>query len=71
MVMTCQPVFDAVEYLRRQVGPPGEVVLLSPQGRPFTQAVARELGVSRATLARALKRVSPTAPVTPRTYATV
>ena len=42
MVMLCQPIFDAVESLR-QTEPRGEVILMSPQGRPFTQAVAREL----------------------------
>jgi tRNA (guanine37-N1)-methyltransferase len=42
MVMLCQPIFDAVESLR-QADPPGRVILMSPQGRPFTQAVAHEL----------------------------
>ena len=42
MVMRPQPIFRAVEALRES-GPRGRVVLLTPQGRLFTQAVAREL----------------------------
>jgi tRNA (guanine37-N1)-methyltransferase len=42
MVMKCEPVFAAVEaVLDPEVGIP--IVLLTPQGRPFTQAVAWEL----------------------------
>ena len=43
MVMLCQPIFDAVEHVRAMAGPPGRIVLMSPQGRLFTQTVAREL----------------------------
>ncbi|MCE5280092.1 MAG: tRNA (guanosine(37)-N1)-methyltransferase TrmD, partial [Planctomycetaceae bacterium] len=43
MVMMCQPVFAAVEHVRPQAEPPGKVVLLTPQGRPLTQAVVQEL----------------------------
>ena len=43
MVMMCQPVFDAVEHLRALAAPPGRVILMCPQGRPLTQAAAREL----------------------------
>jgi tRNA (guanine37-N1)-methyltransferase len=43
MVMMCQPMFDAVESIRSQAAPPGRVILMSPQGRPFTQEMAREL----------------------------
>jgi len=43
MVLMCQPVFDAVEHVRSQARPPGKVVLLSPQGRPFNQAAAQRL----------------------------
>ena len=42
MVLMCQPVFDAVESLRRSP-PPGTVVLLTPQGRPLDQKLAVEL----------------------------
>src|SRR4051812_42066390 len=39
MVLAPEPVFGAVE----QVDPPRPLLLLSPGGRTFTQAVAREL----------------------------
>ena len=42
MVLMCQPVFDAVESLRKSP-PPGQVVLLTPQGRPLDQKLAVEL----------------------------
>jgi tRNA (guanine37-N1)-methyltransferase len=42
MVMRPDPWFGAIEALR-ETPPRGRVVLLTPQGRPFTQAVAREL----------------------------
>ena len=44
MVMTAQPFFDAVEAIapERAKGVP-RVILLSPQGRRFTQEIAREL----------------------------
>jgi tRNA (guanine37-N1)-methyltransferase len=43
MVMMCPPVFAAVEMVR-QTGPPvDEVILLTPQGQRFSQALAREL----------------------------
>lgn len=41
MVMKPEPVFRAVETVRAQ-GDDLRLVLLSPQGRPFTQAVAEE-----------------------------
>ena len=40
MVMKPEPIFDAVEALRR---PGSRVILLGPQGRLFRQAVAQEL----------------------------
>ena len=43
MVMMCQPVFDAVAAVRGQAQPPGRVILMTPQGRPFSQAIARQL----------------------------
>ena len=43
MVLMCQPLFDAVEHLQSEGDTPAEVILMSPQGRPFNQAVAREL----------------------------
>jgi tRNA (guanine37-N1)-methyltransferase len=40
MVLRPEPLFAAVEVLR---GPKTRVILMTPQGRPFKQAVAREL----------------------------
>jgi len=43
MVLTCRPVFDAVASVRSQAEPPGQVVLLTPQGRPLDQKLVGEL----------------------------
>lgn len=43
MVLTCQPIFDAVEHVRAQTGPAGKVVMLSPQGRPMDQQLVSQL----------------------------
>lgn len=46
MVMKPEPIFRAVETalgLKEGEAAPGPIILLSPQGRLFTQAVAREL----------------------------
>jgi len=43
MVLMCGPIFDAVEAVRGQAGPPGKVVLLTPQGRPLEQRMVGEL----------------------------
>ncbi len=40
MLMKCEPLFDAVESLRREKT---KVILLSPGGRKFSQEIAREL----------------------------
>ncbi len=42
MVICCQPVFKAVEALKR-LSPKAKVILLSPQGRPLTQDMVRGL----------------------------
>jgi tRNA (guanine37-N1)-methyltransferase len=42
MVLKPEPIFRAVEYLRDTRGVPDAVLLPSPQGRRFTQAVAEE-----------------------------
>jgi tRNA (guanine37-N1)-methyltransferase len=42
MVFMCQPVFDAVEFVRRD-GPRGQLILLSPQGRRMDQALVADL----------------------------
>ncbi len=44
MVMKPEPLFKAVEAIRAERGEPGAVVLLSPQGRPFTQESAARFG---------------------------
>jgi tRNA (guanine37-N1)-methyltransferase len=43
MVLMCQPLFDAVETVTKQGEPPDEVILTTPQGVRFDQAMAREL----------------------------
>ena len=42
MVLKAEPMFRAVEHLRDTRGTPDAVLLPSPQGRRFTQAVAEE-----------------------------
>ncbi|HKZ34374.1 MAG TPA: tRNA (guanosine(37)-N1)-methyltransferase TrmD, partial [Patescibacteria group bacterium] len=41
MVLRCEPVFDAVESLPKSAD--AKIVLLSPQGKPYTQKKARTL----------------------------
>lgn len=43
MVLMCQPVCDAVEAIEALDARSALRILLTPQGRPFTQALAREL----------------------------
>lgn len=44
MVLTCQPVFDAVEAIEAEAGqPPGRRILLTPQGRTLNQSLAELL----------------------------
>jgi tRNA (guanine37-N1)-methyltransferase len=43
MVMKPDPLVRAIEAVEQMPGPRGRVILLSPQGRPFTQQVASEL----------------------------
>lgn len=51
MVMKPEPLARAVEHIRTTDGPLDAVVLLSPQGRPFTQAEAKRLsGYARVAL---------------------
>jgi tRNA (guanine37-N1)-methyltransferase len=50
MVMKAEPILRAVEEIRRpyeQRRETSKILLPSPQGRPFTQAYARELAVDR------------------------
>jgi tRNA (guanine37-N1)-methyltransferase len=43
MVLRPEPVYAAVEAVERREGGPWRRILTSPQGRPFTQALAEEL----------------------------
>ncbi len=43
MVMMCGPLFDAVEKVERDDPTPAARILLTPQGEPFNQNIAREL----------------------------
>jgi tRNA (guanine37-N1)-methyltransferase len=45
MVLKPEPVFEAVESIRPEAKPGWRIALLSPQGRRFTQALAREYAV--------------------------
>lgn len=47
MVLMSPPVVAAVEAVRAKVQPPGELIVLSPQGRRFDQAKAAELAQKR------------------------
>lgn len=43
MLICCQPVFDCVEAVQKEGEEPGQLVMLSPQGRRLTQKVVEEL----------------------------
>lgn len=43
MVLKPEPIFTAVESLTTTLQPPPRIILLTPQGRPFTQRIAQEL----------------------------
>jgi tRNA (guanine37-N1)-methyltransferase len=43
MVMKPEPIFRAIEAIAAERGTPAAVILMTPQGRPFTQAEARRL----------------------------
>ncbi|MGL5531786.1 MAG: tRNA (guanosine(37)-N1)-methyltransferase TrmD [Culicoidibacterales bacterium] len=43
MVLTPQPIFDAVADLKAKNQTKPKVILMTPQGRPFTQKIAEEL----------------------------
>lgn len=46
MVLKPEPIFEAVETIKQQLGVGGvPIILLTPQGRLFTQSVARELAL--------------------------
>jgi tRNA (guanine37-N1)-methyltransferase len=43
MLMQCQPIFSAVEDIKSVIGKKPYTILMSPQGKTFDQAKAREL----------------------------
>ncbi len=43
MVMCCQPVFNCYEAVRDMAPEPGRLLMLTPQGRRFDQAMAQDL----------------------------
>ena len=43
MVMMCQPIFDCFEHVEELEPTRGRRIMLSPQGQPFSQALAQEL----------------------------
>jgi tRNA (guanine37-N1)-methyltransferase len=43
MLLACQPVFDCVEAVQKEGAAPGQLVMLTPQGRRLDQALVREL----------------------------
>lgn len=43
MLICCQPVFDCVEAVQQVGAQPGQLVMLTPQGRPLTQQLVGEL----------------------------
>ena len=43
MVMQCQPIFSAVEDVKSRLGKKPYTILMSPQGKTFNQAIARDL----------------------------
>ncbi|MEZ6058098.1 MAG: tRNA (guanosine(37)-N1)-methyltransferase TrmD [Planctomycetaceae bacterium] len=43
MLIRCEPVFDCVEAVQKEGKAPGQLVMLTPQGRPLNQALVEEL----------------------------
>lgn len=43
MVMQCQPIFSAVDFVKSELGIKPHTVLMSPQGKVFNQEKAKEL----------------------------
>ncbi|MCA8995927.1 MAG: tRNA (guanosine(37)-N1)-methyltransferase TrmD [Planctomycetaceae bacterium] len=42
MLIRCEPVFDCVEAVQKDVGGPGKLVMLTPQGERFDQKMAED-----------------------------
>ena len=45
MLMRCEPVFDAVEAVQAAAAEPGQLIMLTPQGRPLNQSLVKELSL--------------------------
>lgn len=43
MVLMCEPVLEAVEAVQAMAQPPGQVIMLTPQGERLTQSVVQEM----------------------------
>lgn len=43
MLIACPPVYACVEAVQATASSPGQLVMLTPQGRPLTQSLVREL----------------------------
>ena len=43
MLITCQPVFECIEKAQADAERPGQLIMLTPQGRPLDQQVVQEL----------------------------
>ena len=43
MLLCCQPVFDAVEEVQSKGEHPGQLIMLTPQGKPLKQTLVEEL----------------------------
>ena len=50
MVMKPEPLFEAIEKIKKEIGSSSRVILLSPQGQPFTQEKAKEFAQEKALL---------------------
>ncbi|WP_166825204.1 tRNA (guanosine(37)-N1)-methyltransferase TrmD [Thalassoroseus pseudoceratinae] len=43
MLLSCDPIYQCVESVQAESDEPGQLVMLTPQGRPLKQSVVREL----------------------------
>ena len=43
MLIACPSVYACVEAVQADASPPGQLIMLTPQGRPLTQSLVREL----------------------------
>lgn len=47
MLIRCEPVYGCVEHVQRQGAAPGQLILLTPQGRRLDQPLVEELAASQ------------------------